>query len=121
MNEFADVLSPVLSSIINAVNCTFSWPAIWKRVEDTIIPKRDSPETFDDCRNISCTSIFSKLCEAYMLDSLHSEIQLPVQQYGGVKGCGTEHYLVDMNTEILEAIDGNRAAISLLSHFSADS
>ena len=82
-----------------------------------MIPKgaEDAAESLDACRNISCTSIFSKLLEAFMLDDIQSEVTLEENQYGGQKGCGTEHLLAEMVTETTSALDDNCAADSIIS------
>ena len=114
LNRFVGVLSPVLTHIINGVRTTGVWPSIWKLAEETIIPKKESPESLDECRNISCTSVFSKLCESYLLEDLQKEVTLSVSQYGGIKGSGPDHYLVDLLTDLNSALDDNRACVSLL-------
>ena len=83
--KHAAKLSEVLTPIINSVRRGMGWPGIWKEEEGTIIPKKNSPTNINECRNISCTSIFSKLCESYLMDMLTSEITLDGRQFGGVK------------------------------------
>ena len=36
-------------------------------------------------------------------------------QYGGVKGCGTDHFLIDTWENILQELEDNRASVNLMS------
>lgn len=108
--KHSDKLAQALTPIINAVCSGAGRPKIWKEEEGTIIPKKASPTSLDECRNISCTSIFSKLCESYLLDRLTAEITLDPGQFGGLKGVETEHLLVEMITDQMECLDDNWAA-----------
>ena len=85
------------------------WPKEWKREFVTIIPKKFKPEEIGDLRNISCTMLASKVFESYVLDWLKEDVKLRKNQYGGVKGLGTEHLLVQFWQEILENLDDYRA------------
>ena len=108
--KHSDKLAQALTPIIDTCCSGGGWPRIWKEEEGTINPKKASPTTLDEWRNISCTSIFSKLCESYLLDRLTAEITLDPGQFGGLKGTGTEHLLVEMITDQMECLDDNRAA-----------
>jgi hypothetical protein len=115
ISSVSPALSCLLAYIINGVRCGGDWPEIWKTVEDTVIPKKGMPDSFDQCRNISCSSIFSKLCETYLLESLQEEVPLSIQQFGGIKGSGTEHYLVDLVSDIADSLEDSSASVNLLS------
>ena len=52
----------------------------------------------------------SKVYESYVLDWMKQEVKLRSNQYGGVKGMGTDHVLVEMWQRILEDLDDYRAA-----------
>ena len=52
----------------------------------------------------------SKIYESYVLDWLKGEVKLRTNQYGGVKGLGTDHVLFQMWQRILEDLDDYRAA-----------
>ena len=67
----------------------------------TIIPKGIDPENLSQCRNLSCTTLFSKLLEAYILDELKKETSFADSQYGGIKGLGVDHFLVQTWDEVL--------------------
>ena len=87
---------------------------IWKIEEVSIIPKSGWPSEYDQCRNISCTFIFSKLCETYMLDQLYEEIPPEVHQFGEVKKQSADHLLAKLVTQVMEDLNDNRSATSLI-------
>lgn len=92
-----------------------TWPKLWAAEEVTIIPKVHDASTLEQCRNVSCTSIFTKLAETFMLYRLQEEIPPDPLQFGGMKGSGTTHLLAEMNTNIIETLDDSRAAATLIS------
>ena len=115
VNEVAPALSIPLAHIFNAITISHSWPALWKIKYVTPIPKKNVPESANDLRNIYCTQLFSKLYESFILEWLTSQVKLRNNQYGGVKGRGTEHYLVDLWQRVLEGIEDSRAGCLLTS------
>ena len=76
----------------------------------TVIPKGKKTETVNDLRNISCTLLARKMYESFVLDWLKGEVKLRTNQYGGVKGVGTQHLLVRLMQELLENAEDYRAA-----------
>ena len=110
----SDTLSKILRPVINEIGVNRWWARMWKSEEVTVIPKKSQPENFDQCRNISCTSVFSKQAETYMIDDIRREITLSEDQYGGNKGCGTTHLLCDLTTAIMQDIDQPDSAVSLM-------
>ena len=82
VNQHADLFGPILAHIVNLVLRGGAWPEIWQREEVSVIPKSNNVEDLDGCRNISCTSIFSKLCESFMMDCIHEEVTLTGPQFG---------------------------------------
>ena len=114
--EFADILAIPLSYIFDQIYDTLIWPELWKRETVTVIPKNTSPSSLSELRNLSCTPLFSKLLESYILDDLKHETRLSPDQYGGVKGSGPDHFLTMTWQEIMEDLDGeDGAAASLIS------
>ena len=100
--------------LFNRILRDASWPRKWKTENLTIIPKTSNPSTLNECRNISCTSFFSKVLEGVILDRIREEIPGDPNQFGGEKRCGAEHMLVDMWEEILSGMDqGDSAAVIL--------
>ena len=115
INDIAHVFAHPLTRIINAVRRGEGWPRIWKVEEVTVIPKGSWPTEYEGCRNVSCTSVFSKLCETFFLDQLHEEIPPEPHQFGGLKGVGPDHLLSELVTDIMESLDDNRACATLIS------
>ena len=110
VTQFSDFLAIPLADIYNCITTTKQWPTCWKKEYVTIIPKKSNPENISDLRNISCTLLASKIYESYVLDWIKSEVMLRSNQYGGVKGLGTDHLLVEMWQKILENAEDYRAA-----------
>ena len=108
VSNYNVALSFPLTVIFNAVTDQFHWPVCWKREFVTIIPKGPSPESLGQCRNISCTNLFSKVLESFMLDWSWSQIgsNMRPNQYGGMKKCGTDHFLSHLWTDLLEKPGG---------------
>ena len=103
-----------ISIIYNEINATGSWPAKWKREHLTIIPKVPNPAGLSECRNISCTSIFSKILEGEVMAQLRRELDPHQDQYGGTPKCGAEHMLVDILDKIMAAMEGGENVAVLL-------
>ena len=61
MKKHANVFAELVTPIINSVHAGCKWPKVWASEEVTVIPKSSFPTSVDQCRNLSCTSIFSKL------------------------------------------------------------
>ena len=77
--------------------------------------KKTSPESLTDLRNISCTLLTSKVYESYVLDWLKSEVALRSNQYGDVKGLGTDHLLVGLWQQVLENAEDYRTGTVITS------
>ena len=114
VREFPAAFATPLADIYNEVNRTSQWPRRWKTEHLTIIPKNPNPADLSECRNISCTSVFSKVLENQLLQRLREELAPDPEQYGGVKKCGAEHLLIDLWEEILSAMEGGKSAGVLL-------
>ena len=115
LHQCVPVIASVILPIINRIRSECWWPALWKKEEVTIIPKSSRPTGFEDTRNISCTTIFSKLAESFMVAELDKEVSLSRQQFGGKRGCGTDFLLADLITDTMESIDDPRACASIMS------
>ena len=115
VNKSASFISYPLASIFYAISKDFKWPAAWKVETVTPIPKKPHPVSPDDTRNISCTRLFSKVYESFVLSWLTGTCDLRPNQYGGVKGCGTEHFLVELWQNVLQGLDDSRAGVMLSS------
>ena len=110
VNNAADVLSEPLADIYNAISSSRTWPLLWKQEFVTPIPKKSLPADVNDLRNISCTALFSKVYESFVLGWLSEQVGMRSNQMGGMRGAGTEHYLVELFQLILEALEDPRAA-----------
>ena len=115
VSRVAPFIASPLADIYNTITRTARWPSEWKIEYVTPIPKKSIPESADDLRNISCTQLFSKIYESFILEWLGKQITLRTNQYGGVKGCGTEHYLVQLWQQVLQNIEDPRASSLLVS------
>ena len=93
---YPEAFAEPVSAIFNAVNDTGCWPDTWKTEHLTIIPQNPNPTDLSECRNISCTSIFSKILEGEVLKQLRRELEPDPDQYGGVPKCGTEHMIIEL-------------------------
>ena len=115
VNMTANALAPLLTKILHRIRNGEGWPKVWSSEEVTTIPKTRDPEDFNQCRGISCTSIYSKLAEVFMLDILREKIDVGNEQYGGLRGVGTDHMLTEMVTKVLEDMEDNRCAVNVMS------
>ena len=115
VTKYADILAIPMSDIINTSIASKTWPATWKEETMIIIPKTNNPTTYGELRNLSCTPLFSKILESFVLDKLKKEIKVDPSQYGSTKNCGTEHYLIQTWNHILESIDDEKTACNLIS------
>ena len=115
VNEGAPYLAVQLCHIYNTMISTRIWPLKLKEEFVTPIPKKTLPESLNDLRNISCTSFFSKVFESFILGWLTEQVGMRQNQMGGMKGAGSEHYLVQMWQLILESLEDPRAASILTS------
>ena len=106
----ADYLARPLAHIYNTISRTATWPLLWKQEFVTPIPKKSLPTDLNDLRNISCTALFSKVYESFVLGWLGDQVGMRSNQMGGMKGAGTEHYLVELYQLILESLEDSRAA-----------
>ena len=109
VNRAAIDLAMPLTHIYNCITLSQEWPTDWKTEFVTPIPKGSLPQTPGDLRNISCTKLFSKIYESFVLKWLGDQVKLRINQFGGVKGSGTEHYLVELWQKVLENIEDPRA------------
>ena len=113
MDKFATLLAVPLTEIFNEITRTRIWPRIWKQEFVTVIPKCRTPSGLGNLRNISCPMLPSKIYESFVLNWLSSEVTCKKNQYGGVKGCGVGHLLVDMWDHICTSLEDARAAVNI--------
>ena len=114
IRRYPDAFAVPVAAIYNGVNRWGRWPAAWKTEHLTVIPKVPNPGGLAECRNISCTSAFSKVLEGVVMLKLRDEL-VPYQgQYGGRPKCGAEHMLIEIWEKVMEALDGGKNAAILL-------
>ena len=111
----AATIAEPLTHLYNTMLSNQAWPLRWKEDFVTPIPKKAVPEGVNDLRNISCTARFSKVFESFVLDWLIEQVGMRENQMGGMKGAGSEHYLVQLWQNVLENLEDPRAASLLTS------
>ena len=111
---FPTAFAGPVSKVFNRINSDGRWPRLWKTEHLTIIPKVPNPSNLSECRNISCTSAFSKVLEGVVLKQLRAELVPDATQYGGAPKCGAEHMLIDIWEKVLAAMEGGKTASVLL-------
>ena len=110
VTRYHDKLAVPLTYVYNQALSTLEWPELWKSETVSLIPKNNSPTGPSELRNLSCTPLFSKVLESLVLDKLKEETSLSRQQYGGIRGCSTEHFLLDTWNNVIEALEDGSAA-----------
>ena len=114
LSKTAALLAVPLSFIYKRVYHLNSWRAQWKNETVTLIPKKNTPEELGDLRNLSCTPFFSKLLESFLLDDLKSTVDLSNNQFGGKKGQGVDHLLIDMWNYIHRSLEDPGTAVGIM-------
>ena len=114
IHRFPEAFAQPVGMIFNRVNESGKWPKTWKTEHLTIIPKVPNPTSLSECRNISCTSAFSKILEGQVLLKLRGELTPDPNQYGGKPKCGVEHMFVDLWEKIMSSLEGVSNAAILL-------
>ena len=115
VNRASAMIAGPLANIYNSITSSGTWPSLWKIEYVTPIPKKTHPESLDDIRNISCTQFLSKTYESFILEWLGQQVKIRKNQYGGVKGSGSEHFLVETWQRVLEGCEDPRAGVLLSS------
>ena len=115
ISKWANEISVPLAEVIGTAIKERRWPKVWKNETVSIIPKKPHPETLEETRNISCTPLFSKVFEYFLLKRLQGESKPGKNQYGGIAGSSTNHYLFKAWNAILESLDQEGSACALVS------
>ena len=118
-DEASNILILTLVSVLLPVfNKSFAaglWQHVWKLETQKVTPKVRNPTSFDKLRNFSCTNLFSKLMEVFLLKRLTSEVSTNQNPYGGIMGSGTNHFLINTYHNIMTALEDPRNAVSIIS------
>ena len=114
--EYDIFLASPLTDIINTCLKEQIFPEAWKLEIVTPIPKIQYPHNYSDLRKISCTSDYSKLFESVLKEFILKDINsnLPLSQYGGRIGVGTEHLIVNFIDRVLNMLDSTRDKAAVL-------
>ena len=115
VTKFADLLAVPVHQVFKKVYATQQWPQLWGSETVTLIPKVPLPGSLSQLRNISCTPLLSKCLESFILKDLQKNISLRPTQFGGIKGVGVDHFLVDAWNDILTSLEDPRACVNLMS------
>ena len=114
IRTFADSFAVPVAEIYNRIIETGRWPSTWKTEHLAIIPKTPNPVDLSECRNMSCTSMFSKVLEGQVLLKLRGELEPDAAQYGGIPKCGVEHMLLELWEDVLAGKEGGKHAAVVL-------
>ena len=114
MGKFPGAFAVPAARVFNAINKTGKWPKKWKKEHVTVIPKGPKPDGLRECRNISCTPYLSKVLEGVLLKKLKGELKADPDQYGGERGCGAEHMIMEIWDRVLRVMDDGDTAVCLL-------
>ena len=115
VNECADLTAVPATRIINFCLQTGQWPSPWRMETQSAIPKKEGAATFDQLRNLSCTNGLSKVMESVVLERLIKEVSVRRNQYGGIRGSSTNHFLVNMLDRILTYLEDPSNVVALMS------
>lgn len=115
LKEYADIIAPTITEIINASFKEQLVPKIWKQANVTPIPKKKPiKDITKDLRPLSLTSCISKIAEDFVVNDYLRPAVLKVidkNQFGAIPNSSTTQALISMVHNWLEATDGSGATI----------
>ena len=116
MKDYSHLLKGPISAIFNASIRESFVPKLWKIAEVCAIPKRLPPQSVEDLRPISITSVLSKELEKFICDWIMDIIgnKIDISQYGCLKGTSTTHALVDLIHSWSKAVDSLGTIVRIL-------
>ena len=115
VTELADIIAIPLHIIFSQSYKSSQWPKLWQQETVTVISKVTRPTSLSQLRNLSCTPLFSKIMESFVLKQLRSEVTLRPTQFGGLKGTSVDHFLIETWQRILQILEDDRAATTIAS------
>lgn len=65
LTEYAKMIAVPLTMVMNICFEQGTWPSAWRQESVSVIPKVQAPSGLNELRNISCTSVFSKIMEFF--------------------------------------------------------
>ena len=113
--KYCDVLSTPLTNVFNSCMLHECWPSIWKLETVSVIQKCPGPCNLGETHNISCTPIFSKIFEFFILSRLKKDVKPGRNQFGGISGSSRDHYLTEAWTDIMYTLDQEGSACNFIS------
>src|SRR5665811_482045 len=84
-------------------------------IRDSVTPLLKKVEflSFNDMRAITQTDVFSKISESLVYDKLYRAVEgkININQYGGLKGSSTNHYISKMNDFVLKSLETPKSKV----------
>ena len=110
-----------LTTIYNKCLREGVWPSLWKIEATSMLPKKKIIESAKDLRPIAITVVFSKILESIIRCWILSDIKdnLHLEQYGGIQGVGTNHYLCSLFHDILSIAETGKVGVLLTFDYSS--
>ncbi|KAK4315741.1 hypothetical protein Pmani_013047 [Petrolisthes manimaculis] len=92
-------------------------PELWKRGFITPIPKIPKPETCNDLRPVTITSIFARIAESFPASWIKDDTRphLDPHQYGNREKTSTSHYLLYLIDFLYKTTDNSNKCVAVLS------
>ena len=118
--EAAIFLAEPLTNILNSCLSQGAYPNTWKEESVTPVPKKPATlKELTDVRKIASTSDFSKVFEKYLKEWIIEDIssKLSPSQYGGKRGMGTEHVVVNFVDRVLKLLDKSSTSPAVMVSF----
>ena len=105
--HFSNILKKPITMMLNNAIVQGKWPKFLKLERCTPIPKVPQPKTMKDLRCISGIMNMSKIMEKIVCKLVMEDLKPNIHpgQFAGLKGLGTDHYLVKMVDRILRSLD----------------
>ena len=121
LKPLAEIYARPLAIIYNRCLEEGVYPSCWKQEVTSMIPKRKLIESAGDLRPITITMFFSKVFESIIRKVILSDISpnIHLEQYGGVKGIGPNHYICSLIHDILGVVENGEVGVLLTFDYSS--
>ena len=107
VTKYADVLAIPLHYVHVRAFSRGEWPQLWKEETVVVILKCNKPSSLTELCNLSCTPLFSKVMESFVLKRLKSEVNLSNNQFWGIKGSSVTNFLIETWDNIMSSLEDN--------------
>ncbi|KAJ0175142.1 hypothetical protein K1T71_009283 [Dendrolimus kikuchii] len=118
-----DVISPIISHILNYSIATTTFPLAWREAEIIPLPKKRNPLSFSDFRPISILSFMSKVLERLVHQQLSAFLNknclMNPYQSGFRPGHSTTTALIKITDDIRQGMDNGLLTVLSLLDFSS--